>query len=505
MGDEALVIEYLLKHYTQDQLGPILAHPITKELRIALSAVDIEFFGRYYFPHHFTMSLAPLHHTIFSDLGDLMNSKGRRYLIEVVFRGAGKSTIVSMVLPMWCIALELIPVIAMFSDSQDQAKEKLATLKMEMENNVDFINDFGALKGEKWAEEEVITKGRLRQGTKVSCFGGGMNPRGAKWGNNRPGLIILDDIEKRTDVASPTLRQKLREWLTRDVFPLGDYKCKVIAIGNMLHYDGIMNFLMKNPLFEGNLWHAIEKEKGQFQFASNRLLWDQWEKIILDQSNPQAKHQARQFYDDHETEMLEGTKVAWPEMFPYYELMLLRLAEGQAAFSAERLNEPVDPSQRFFKRYFTYRQIWDYERRDTMEKRQQGIWLVPWDDENDRALGWPAARLDECILFAATDPSMGQTATAHPSCITIIARSPMNQLFVLVSDKQVRTPDQTMMDQNEWWKKYPQIVRWAIEPNQFQAFFAFQLRFRIIGFSDPFVHRAKVVGRGYRDRIGLIL
>ena len=47
--------------------------------------------------------------------------------------------------------------------------------------------------------------------------------------------------------------------------------------------------------------------------------------------------------------MDEGAEVLWPEHESLYELMLLRWAEGEAAFSYEKQNEPVDPTLQVFE------------------------------------------------------------------------------------------------------------------------------------------------------------
>lgn len=472
--DDALVIEYLLKHFSEEDLAPILDHPITREVRVALGHEDMEFFDKYYLPHHFTLPFAQMHHDVFADLRELVNSIVRRYLVEVIFRGAGKSTIVSCGLPLWCSCYEKIINGAMCSDSQDQAREKLATVKAELETNDRIIADFGSLRGDRWTDTEIIIRGRARPDAKWACYGAGMNIRGALYRAHRLDLCILDDVEKATEVRSETMRKNLWKWITGDVLPAMSQNGKIVAIGNLLHYDGAMNHMLENPLFEGHLFHAIEKVNGRFCYATNQALWKEWERIILNQSDPQAKSNARKFYEAHEKEMLAGTKVAWEEMFPYYELMLLKLVEGSASFSTERLNEPIDPSMRYFRTYSTFRMTLDFEHRDRKENEPPSVWLVPWDNFSNRPSGLAPCRLKDCSLFAATDPSMGQTASSHPSCITIVAKSPQNYMFVIVSDKQIRTPEQIMLDQNKWWKDYPTIQRWAIEPNQFQAFFAGQ-------------------------------
>ena len=42
-------------------------------------------------------------------------------------------------------------------------------------------------------------------------------------------------------------------------------------------------------------------------------LWDEWESIYCDVDNPNAKHDAREFYDEHRAEMDAGAVVLWPD------------------------------------------------------------------------------------------------------------------------------------------------------------------------------------------------
>ena len=41
--------------------------------------------------------------------------------------------------------------------------------------------------------------------------------------------------------------------------------------------------------------------------------------------------------------MLTGARVLWPEKLSYYDLRVMRLAEGESAFQSEMLNQPVNP------------------------------------------------------------------------------------------------------------------------------------------------------------------
>jgi hypothetical protein len=468
MDRSALIIEYIQKHFTPAEMDQILDRPVDGVLRAALSAQDIEFFARYYLGEHFNLPLAPFHHTIFQDLQWLMDKENREYLCEIVFRGGGKSTVISLCLPVWAIVCHKIHYGVLCSDAESMAIEKLDAIKKELETNEFLIQDFGPFRSPQanWTRTQIeILRGKRM--AKLVTLSAGQNPRGMKYMQWRPELIVLDDVEKRTEVRNPLSRQELRKWLFSDVLPTGAYNCKVAALGNMLHHDGLMKHIRDNPAFRSRTFHILNKKPtGGFAWATRRDLWEEWERIVMNPEDPDRRLKGDMFYETHKEDMLEGTEPSWPEMFPYKEIETLRLTEGQAAFATERLNEPVDPSKRYFARYYTFQRL--------VMNTDKGIRIgfQAWDEDLDQPLGWPTVWMDECTLYAATDPSMGQTATAHPSCISVGARSPGGAIYVVVSDKIVRTPDQIMVDQNRYWTEFPMIKTWGIESVQYQSFFA---------------------------------
>ncbi|CAH8721933.1 hypothetical protein WDD9_006537 [Paenibacillus melissococcoides] len=44
---------------------------------------------------------------------------------------------------------------------------------------------------------------------------------------------------------------------------------------------------------------------------------------------------ARAFYEDNKADMLEGTEVLWEEKLSYYDLMVIKISEGEASFNSE--------------------------------------------------------------------------------------------------------------------------------------------------------------------------
>jgi len=257
-----------------------------------------------------------------------------------------------------------------------------------------------------------------------------------------------DDLEELQGVQSPTQRSALLKWFQGSLMRSGWKDTKVVVLGNYLHHDCLLKNLVLNPLFDSLIFKALE------EWPDRMDLWDQWRAIAVNLGDPFKERHALEFYKQHEKDMLQGARCAWPEGFPLYDLMLIRISEGEASFEMELQNNPQDPDKQLFTYYGTY------------ESYQEGtdVWLRPLS-------GRPAARLSECALFAFTDPSMGATTRSDYSAIVILAKSGSGQMFVLEGDVKRRPPQEIMVAQNNYATIY-RITRWGIENNQFQALFS---------------------------------
>ena len=437
-----------------------LTRPFDAEMRKALGRIDLEFFAHFYLPDHFSMPSAPFHEEVFDSIESMMNTRGRVNQVIAIFRGAGKSTIDTLALPLWCACYGLRHFIPIISDSYDQAKGQLATIKTEIESNERLLEDFGQLEGDVWQADDIETKNCV----KLVALGQGMKFRGRKYRQWRPDLIILDDIEDKKAVQSLIQRQALYQWFMGTVMRAGWADTKVLVIGNKLHWDSLVTRVSKNPLFRAEEYKAVE------QFAMNEALWDEWREIITNMSNPQREEEAHEFYLAHEEELLVGAKVAWPEVYPYEQCMKIRVTEGEDVFFTEMQNEPSDPKAKYFRHYGTFKRQPHRNEDGTYEE-----WLVPWDTNAREGRGGPSGKppvpLNACRLLAATDPSLGETVGGSQSAIIILAKAPTNQLFVLEVSKQYRLPDQIIKDMVVFMEQYPAIEQWGIETVQFQKFF----------------------------------
>ncbi|WP_332832851.1 hypothetical protein [Escherichia coli] len=108
---------------------------------------------------------------------------------------------------------------------------------------------------------------------KVTVAGSGKKLRGLRHGPYRPDLVILDDIENDEMVRNPEQRDKLHDWLTKTVMPLGEAggKNRYYLYRDHLHYDSVLSRTLNNPMWKTARFKAV------IQWPANMKLWDEWE------------------------------------------------------------------------------------------------------------------------------------------------------------------------------------------------------------------------------------
>lgn len=453
-------------HLALEQSGWLDEAP-TKDFRVQLATLDYAFFARFYLRQHFTKPFGSIHLDLIKELQRSLNTPGRVNSVVIMPRGFGKTTLVTLGAPAWAVCCQLRKYIIICSDSSEQADLQLENLKDELEANVRILEDFGVQRGSEWAKGRFVTATDIR----VEALGAGKKIRGRKYKENRPDLIIFDDIENLEEVKSETQRESRKKWYRQAAMRAGWEDTKTLTVGNLLHADCLLAELMQNPMYRRRKHSAL------VSWATDMKLWDEWEAIVTDKSldNDTALENGLAFYHANQEAMDEGGESTWPEVYPYYELMLIRASEGHTAFATELLNDPADPSTALFKVF----------KRFKTEIRLSGssyeTWLIP-------LTGQPSVRMQDCALFGFTDPSLGRNLASDFSAIIILARAPHGLMFVIQSDIRRRSPNATIQAQNAWAQKL-NIARWGIETNQFQAFYFTEsgAKARAAGISLPLV------------------
>jgi len=302
---------------------------------------DMELFGKFYFPTKINRPNSDFHKWLYNNLiYTLQRDKGDlgHKLAVAAPRGYAKSSIISFILPIWSICFDRRDFIVLISETESQAEDFLTDIQNELVSNELLREHYPHAIGKsdkRWRQTDIVTKNDVR----VLAIGAGGKLRGRAYGRVRPDLVIGDDIESRESVESEVVRIRLRnQWFRKEVLNCGrtDGTTDFLLIGTILHEDSLLNNILSDPLWKTKRFQAV------INWAERADLWDEWKLVFTEEGSEKAE----EFFRKNEVEMLRGTKVLWPEMESYYQLMSMTLTpESESAFWSEKMNSPIDLSR----------------------------------------------------------------------------------------------------------------------------------------------------------------
>ncbi len=409
-------------------------------IRKRLAEIDLEFFGRAYFPDYFSSKASVFHseldslwtkHVIKPSAATADGCIGSRLCVAAP-RGHAKSTILTFKNTLHAVLYTYKPYILLISDTQNQAVGFLAAIADELCENEAVIEDFGKLKGSRWREDTLITV----SGVKVQALSAGQRLRGLKHKNFRPSLVLLDDVENDENVRTSEQREKLSSWFFKAVCKIGDPKTDIFVVGTVLHKQSLLSSLMENPGFHNRLYKAVS-------CFSSSPRWDDWKEIYTRRRDPDRMEKAWDYYSAHKHEMLEGTNTLWPERYCYYDLMVERLVGGESAFNSELQNEPGDSESLIFREE-------DFDYYDPTTTDLQGF-----------------------DFYGFADPSLGRASGDYSAIVTVARDCKSGVLYVCDAVIARLHPDELIERifgaERALIRKYGHgYTKFAMETNQFQ-------------------------------------
>jgi hypothetical protein len=351
--------------------------------RIRVTKNDPLLFALTYMVHHlrsqetqFKLSFAEFHLDLLEQAkGWLRKPKRPREYRDcyVAPRGVGKSTWLFCILPIWAAAHGHVKFIAAFSDSADQSKNHLATIRGEFDTNDLLVQDFPLLctpkvrrTGGSLAKKTVSARvDKIEQANDFVMLakGSGTAARGMKVGNRRPDLLILDDIEPGEEKYSEAVMRFRLRWMLETVFHLNEF-ARVVIVGTVTAPGSIMHQLVESVL------HPSE--------ATPEWIKDQ---------NVVVHYYAPILLNDDGSE-----RSAWPTKWP---LDYLKQHEHTQDYKKEFLNQPVNLAGDYWTEDdFVYAQnqtIFDVLCIDpaTTSKRtshETGLAILGWDPEHKQVV-----------------------------------------------------------------------------------------------------------------------
>ncbi|MBI4718558.1 MAG: phage terminase large subunit [Planctomycetes bacterium] len=439
-------------------------------------------FGRLYLRHHLEKPPSRMHQDLYQRLEALTERPGARLAIAAP-RNSAKSTLVTLLYPLWAICHRRYRFIVLLSDTADKAAEFLDHIKHELVNNALLAEDYPEAcevcgkypRAPRWRSNEIITA----NGVKVTAQGVSQNLRGRRHLETRPDLIIVDDAETRENTATAEARAKLEEWFNKSILKAGTKETRVLVVGTIQHYDSLLARLtdtVKSPLWESRIYRSV------IAWSAHPELWQVWSSLLHrreERDGDTGLEAARRYFEEHREAMLEGTEVLWPESEDYHALMLMRESEGPASFDSEKQNQPVNPADcLFLEEEFHF-----------------------WDDRWESAAELIAALGKHATWVGACDPSLGKAGrhADDSAIITLLRDDSTGILYVIDADLARRKPD-VIIESVLTYHRLRGYAKFAFEANQFQVLLADELarRSNVEGLYlpvEPVVHSSDKLAR----------
>ena len=406
--------------------------------------LDVLAWGRCYLANYFSKPPSGMHLWLAEQLDRIHETRGAK--INVIGpRGGAKSTIGTLCYALCAAVSGWEPYIWIVSDTKNQAQTHLENLKNELEQNEQLARAYPESigRGPQWRATTL----QMKNGTIIECFGTGQRLRGRRRRENRPTLIICDDLQNDSHMVSATQRESSRHWFHGTLLKAGTKSTNILNLATALHRDALAMQLHRSPGWNSRMFQAIE------EWPTDMELWSQWEEIYSDPDNSRARQDAQRFYDAHRQEMHRGAVLLWPAEEDLYTLMKMRVEEGRTAFEREKQSSPIDPQRcEWPEEYFG-----------------EHIWFRDWPEQLQ-------------MKTLALDPSKGRGARQGDYSAFVVLGIDQQGLLYVEADLARRPTPQMVSDGVELCRRH-RVDGFGVEANQYQELLAgeFQAEFIRVG------------------------
>jgi predicted phage terminase large subunit-like protein len=290
--------------------------------------------GRRYLPAHFVHPSSSMHCWLGRQLDGLHKDRGTKINL-IGPRGSAKSTLVTFSYVLRAALEGWERYIWIVSDTSDQARIHLDNLRSELSENALLADDYRSAvgRGRHWRSAAI----QLPNDVTIESYGTGQGIRGRRRRAARPTLIVCDDLQNDSHIASAGQRETTRRWFHGTLLNAGTPGTNVVNLATALHREALAQELTRTAGWTSRTFAAIDA------WPKNVDLWNEWEGIYCDVDNPEARQAARVFYEQRRAEMDAGAAVLWPEVESLYTLMRMRVEIGRTAFDREKQGLPFDP------------------------------------------------------------------------------------------------------------------------------------------------------------------
>ena len=392
--------------------------------------------GREFLAAHFAKPASRMHEWLSQELAALQSERGHKINL-IGPRGGAKSTIGTLAYVLQAAVEGWEPYIWIVSDTKQQAQTHLENVKVELVDNLALASCYPQAvgRGPRWQAAAM----ELVNGVVIESFGTGQRIRGRRRRANRPTLIVCDDLQNDSHIASAAQRESTRRWFHGTLLKAGTSETNIINLATALHRDALALELARTAGWRSMRFAAI------LTWPTNLDLWDEWEAVYCNLDNPNAGQEARAFFDRHRREMEADADVLWPEEEDFYALMKMRVESGRTAFEREKQGSPVDPELcEWPEAYF-----------------EDHIWFDAWPTEL-------------AIKTMALDPSKGGDGRRGDYSAYVMLGIDAAGVMFVEADLARRATPQMVADGVSLFRRFQPLI-FGVEANQYQELLAGEL------------------------------
>lgn len=261
-------------------------------IRKRLARENIRYFFGIYFSTYISSGypMAPFHEDFFT----IAENDSIPLAIILGFRGCAKSTLFSLCYPIWATTgKQHKKFILIFTRTQEQARKIMSNIKSALEDIELLKADIGPFEdtSEEWRATSIVLN---EYNARIMVASVDQDTRGLLYKQYRPDVTIFDDILDLESVKTKEGRNKLFEWYTGDVAPMGDLHTRHIFLGTRLHNDDLLSRLIQQidnkerngihrfiPIITKDgiiTWPGKYKDVGAIEYEKqkigNRIAWE---------------------------------------------------------------------------------------------------------------------------------------------------------------------------------------------------------------------------------------
>ena len=275
--------------------------------------------GRFFFSHYFTDPTPEFHRDL---MGKIFSGKNE---FRAAPRGFSKTSLIQVCIS-FIVAHSKKKFILLIEKTFTEAGEVLDGIRTEFADNNKIKAIYGNIIGKQTgsdAKDKDAEADMLLNGVRLRGKGWDAPLRGLKHRNNRPDLIVLDDIETDEHINNPEQRQKSLDKYNKVLVPALSMDGSIKVYGTILHYDSLLKNLIE--WHDGKIYEAFDPDSDD---PKGTLLWaERWtyEKLMEKKGEMESK------------------------------------GFGGNAFAQEYLNRPIDEESRKFKHQWLWNPNREFE------------------------------------------------------------------------------------------------------------------------------------------------